>query len=58
MVGIEDVVNDSISDEINYLAEYKVYNLSGVKVGDSVDGLEHGFYIVRQGAAAKKIAIK
>ncbi|MDE5567799.1 MAG: leucine-rich repeat protein [Muribaculaceae bacterium] len=56
--GDDDDPNTSGINEIDYQADYEVYNLGGVKVGNSVEGLEHGFYIVRQGATAKKIAIK
>ncbi len=45
-------------NEIDSQADYEVYNLNGVKVGDSVDGLVKGIYIVRQGSTVKKIAIK
>ncbi len=34
-----------------------VYNLRGVKVGDSLEGLPHGVYIVRQGSRTTKHAI-
>ncbi|MDE5568858.1 MAG: leucine-rich repeat protein, partial [Muribaculaceae bacterium] len=53
-----DDPNTSGINEIDYQADYEVYNLNGVKVGDSLEGLVHGFYIVRQGTTAKKIAIK
>lgn len=54
----DDDPGSSGINEIDYQAEYEVYNLSGVKVGDSIEGLEHGFYIIRQGATAKKVAVK
>ena len=34
-----------------------VYNLSGVKVGNSLEGLAKGIYIIRQGAKSTKVAI-
>ena len=34
-----------------------VYNLSGIKVGNSLEGLPRGIYIVRQGAKSTKVAI-
>ncbi len=56
---IDDVVADRIaSDTIDYNAPYEVYNLSGMLVGKSTEGLGTGFYIVRQGRVAKKIAVK
>ncbi len=35
----------------------EVYDLRGVKVGNTTEGLPHGVYIVRQGSETKKIAI-
>lgn len=35
----------------------EVYDMRGVKVGTSTEGLPHGIYIVRQGSATRKIAI-
>lgn len=51
--GIEDVVADS-----NVNAPVEVYNLSGVKIGNSTETLAPGIYIVRQGTATKKIAVQ
>lgn len=34
-----------------------VYNMHGVKVGDSLNGLPHGVYIIRQGSKTTKHAI-
>ena len=34
-----------------------VYNLSGIKVGNSLEGLPRGIYIVRQGAKSTKVVI-
>ena len=57
--GIDDIICDGTVGEIDYNAPYEVYNLNGVKVAaDSLDGLNHGFYIIRQGRVAKKIAVK
>lgn len=36
---------------------YTIYGLDGVKVGESLEGLAKGVYIVRQGAKTSKIAI-
>ena len=58
--GVDDILVDSPADEsaIDYASSYDVYNLSGVWVGDSLEGLAHGFYVVRQGGIAKKVAVK
>lgn len=39
-------------------AETAVYNLNGFKVGASLEGLQPGIYIVRQGAKTAKILVK
>lgn len=49
--GIEDVV---VEDN----APMEVYNLSGLKVGDSLEGLAPGLYIVRQGLNTKKVMVQ
>lgn len=51
--GIEDVVVDGANG-----APVEVYNLSGVKVGSSVDGLLPGVYVVRQGKTVSKIFVR
>ena len=38
-------------------APYEVYDLSGVKLGDSLEDMKPGFYIVRQGGTARKLKI-
>ncbi|MBP2691350.1 MAG: leucine-rich repeat protein [Muribaculaceae bacterium] len=57
--GIDDIVGDNDSDngEIDFSAPVEVYNLQGAMVGDSLDGLAHGFYIVRQGRTVSKIMV-
>lgn len=57
---IEDFNSSRIDDTLNDLdmsAPIEVYNLNGVKVATSVEGLEEGIYIVRQGRISKKIEI-
>lgn len=49
--GIEDVVVDE-------KAPIEVYTLSGLKVGDSLEGLAPGLYIVRQGFNTKKVMVQ
>lgn len=44
-----------IESELN--GSYAVYNLHGVKVGDSLEGLPHGIYLVKQGSKTTKHAI-
>lgn len=39
-------------------APVEVFNLNGVKIADSIDGLDAGIYIVHQGEIVKKVAIK
>lgn len=51
--GIEEVIADFDGD-----APYEIYNLNGVRVGDSIETLYPGLYIVRQGKTVKKIAVK
>lgn len=50
--GVEDIFTDDTD------APTEVYNLSGVKVGDSTEGLAAGIYIVRKGNKATKVAIR
>ncbi len=52
----DDNKEDGIFD-INCDIEIAVYTLSGVKVGNSIEGLAKGVYIVRQGANTTKVAI-
>lgn len=58
--GIDEVIADGpVADNgIDYEAPYEVYNMQGMFMGNSVDNLAKGFYIVRQGQVAKKIAVK
>lgn len=49
--AIEDVA-------IDFTLPYDVFNLNGVKIADSTDNLPAGIYILRQGNAVKKIAVK
>lgn len=51
--GIEETVTDFDAD-----APCAVYNIGGVKVGNSTDNLPAGIYIVRKGNTAKEIAVK
>lgn len=49
--GLEEFERDVIHDATI------IYNLSGVRVGASLDGLPKGIYIVRHGSKASKVAI-
>ena len=53
--GVEEVYVDE-EDYSNALIE--IYNLSGLKVGDSTENLAPGVYIKRQGRKVEKIAIQ
>lgn len=50
---IEDISIDFYVD-----APCEIYNLNGVKAGNSLEGLAPGIYIVRQGNTIKKISVK
>ena len=47
-----------ISADFDENEPYEVFTLEGVKVADSAYGLAPGTYVLRQGKAAKKIAVK
>lgn len=49
--GIEDVTTGEAALPV------EVYNLQGVKVGDSTEGLSAGIYIIRQGDKVTKVKI-
>ena len=51
--GIEKVIADNDLD-----APVEIYNINGVKAGDSTEGLAPGFYIKRQGSKTEKIVIR
>ncbi len=53
--GVEDIYQNN--NEIDYSAPCRVYNLGGVFVSDTINGLTPGIYIVHQGSTVKKIAI-
>lgn len=50
--GIDDITSDANT------AATEVYNMSGVKVADTIDNLPAGTFIVSQGGNVKKIYIK
>ena len=50
--------SDDSNGKIDYNAPVEVYNLQGMKISDTIENLNHGVYIVRQGRAVEKIAVK
>ena len=50
--------SDDSNGNIDYSAPVEVYNLQGMKISDTIENLNHGVYIVRQGRAVEKIAVK
>lgn len=56
VMSVEDVKAEA--GDIDYNAPYEVYTLGGVKVGESIDNVVKGIYIIRQGSNARKIAVK
>ena len=54
--GIDDITVDN--KQIDYSAEYEVYNLNGQKIGDSLENLAPGVYIIGQGRKVEKRMIK
>ena len=55
--GINDPTVDG-DGSIDYAMPYDVYDLNGIKVADTLDGLRPGFYIVRQGARTGKTLVR
>lgn len=49
---------EMIKENIDINLPYEVFNLNGVRVGNSTDNLSPGIYIVRQGSIVNKIAVK
>ena len=50
--------SDDSNGNIDYNAPVEVYNLQGMKISDTIENLNHGVYIVRQGRTVEKIAVK
>ena len=42
-------------DESDHILPMNVYNINGVKMDDSLEGLPAGIYIVRQGCKSAKV---
>ena len=56
--GIDEIGVEKDMKDIDYAAAYEVYNLNGLKVGDSTDNLAPGIYIIRQGNRTQKIVVR
>ena len=52
MIGEMEVVR---IDELDHTLPMNVYNINGVKMDDSLEGLPAGIYIVRQGSKSAKV---
>lgn len=52
------IVDIDAENEINNDDPIEVYNLSGIRVAESLENLAHGVYIVRQGDVVKKISVE
>ena len=58
VAGIDDVAVDDTSHDIDFALPFEVYNLSGMALGNAIDDLPAGIYVIRQGCKVKKIAVK
>lgn len=56
--GVGSVMEESDEGTIDYSRPFEIYNMNGMKVGESMDGLVKGIYIVRQDKLARKIGVK
>ena len=52
MIGETEVVR---IDELDHTLSMNVYNMNGVKMGDRLEVLPAGIYIVRQGSKSAKV---
>ena len=52
VIGETEVVR---IDELDHTLPMNVYNMNGVKMGDSLEGLPAGIYIVRLGSKSAKV---
>lgn len=57
LTSIDEVTADC-SNDIDFEATYDVYNLSGLHVAYSIDGLAPGIYIICQNDKVKKFVVK
>ncbi len=58
--GVNGIVESMVDTPacIDFTARYEVFDLTGKSVADTIDGLVPGTYIIRQGNAVKKVAVK
>ena len=49
---------DSNAERIDWSLPYEVYNLDGVQVGEAMDGLTKGIYVIKQRNVAVKVSVK
>lgn len=49
---------DEIKSDADVDKAMEIYNMNGVRIGESLENLSSGIYIVRQGNIVKKIAVK
>ena len=56
---LSSIVSEPVAEnEIDYSLPYNIINLNGSFIGHNKDSLEKGIYIIRQGNAIKKVAVK
>lgn len=58
IVEVEMAAVEETKDETEQVSGTEVYNLSGWKIADSINGLAPGLYIVRQNGMTNKLIIK
>ncbi|MDE6017547.1 MAG: leucine-rich repeat protein, partial [Muribaculaceae bacterium] len=58
--GLNAVESIPIGDNgtIDYTLPYEVFNMNGLKVSDTTEGLANGIYIIRQGKAVVKTVVR
>lgn len=56
--GVDEIRGDATDGSIDYSKPYEVYNMNGLKVGETTEGLSKGIYIIRQDKAAVKTVVK
>ena len=58
--GLNAVESIPVGDNgiIDYTLPYEIYNMNGLKVSNSTEGLAKGIYIIRQGKAAVKTVVR
>lgn len=59
---IDDLTDDSgideIQNDINYSLPYEIFSIQGTFIGNSLNDIPHGIYILRQGESCKKILVR